>query len=873
MDDTVHYDDDLETHWWRTIDLLTLLGRAGIVLNPDKFQFAQREVEFAGFRIADTTITPMSKYLDAIRTFPTPQSATDIRSWFGIVNQVSNYAQLRDVMKPFKPFLSPKQKFFWSEELELAFTRSKELILSAIREGVEIFDLSKRTCLRPDWSPRGIGYFLLQQHCSCPSGVPGCCSDGWKVTLAGSRFLTSAEQRYAAVEGEALAIAWGLEQTRYFTQGCDDLVVVTDHKPLVGIFGDRTLDEITNTRLFRLKQRTLPWRFEVRYLPGATNLAADAASRYPSHSPVVMTEGTGVTDHVESVLAAAIQHDAQAIAAISWTELADESARDRSVSAVLRLIEDGFPEGSALAGDAAPFWPIRDALYIQDGVVMYQDRVVVPSSLRCRVLQHLHAAHQGVGSMERRARAIVFWPGMTADIQDTRDRCLVCIRNAPSQAATPPLSSPPPSTPFEQIFADFFQYGGRHYLVVGDRLSGWVEVFGSPSGTTLAGASGLIQHLRAFFGRFGVPEELSSDGGPEFSAAATADFLRHWGVRHRMSSAHFPQSNGRAEVAVKAAKRLLASSTGPTGSLDNDRFLRAMLQLHNTPDPDCQISPAQIVFGRPIRDAFSFVNRLEKFNNQHIRPMWRDAWAAKEDALRIRMTRTVESLSEHCRQLSPLSVGDKVFLQNQVGNAPKKWDRSGTVVECPGCDQYVVKVDGSGRLTSRNRRFLRTFRPVSTSLPAPTPARSTPAAEGCESVGPPASTPAAVPVAVSSAPLPPRPAGVTYPSVGPPLGSLASSLEPPAYDPSMHMARSDTTQEPLAFTSPPPSSAHSAAPPCSILPTDAPTTRHNNPAGPDGSHLSNPVTSPSPRPQRRPTPRMCYEPETGSWVPVKSMAR
>jgi len=60
------------------------------------------------------------------------------------------------------------------------------------------------------------------------------------------------------IEGEAVAIAWDLEQTRYFTQDCDNLVVITDHRPLVKIFGDRTLDEITNSRLFRLKQRILP---------------------------------------------------------------------------------------------------------------------------------------------------------------------------------------------------------------------------------------------------------------------------------------------------------------------------------------------------------------------------------------------------------------------------------------------------------------------------------------------------------------------------------------------------------------------------------------------------------------------------------------
>ncbi len=68
---------------------------AGIVLNTGKFQFAQRTVDFAGFRISETGVELLPKYLDAIRSFPTPKSTTDIRSWFGLVNQVSHYAQLR----------------------------------------------------------------------------------------------------------------------------------------------------------------------------------------------------------------------------------------------------------------------------------------------------------------------------------------------------------------------------------------------------------------------------------------------------------------------------------------------------------------------------------------------------------------------------------------------------------------------------------------------------------------------------------------------------------------------------------------------------------------------------------------------------------
>ena len=718
VDDTIHYDTDLEQHWWRTIDFLTCLGQAGIVLNPEKFQFAQKTVDFAGFRVSDLTIEPLPKYLDAIRDFPTPSSTTDIRSWFGLVNQVANYAQLRDTMTPFKPFLSPRKKFMWDDDLDRAFINSKEAIVNAIRHGVQIFDVNKRTCLRPDWSKKGIGYFLMQQCCTCPLGVPGCCDDGWQVTLAGSRFLSSAEERYAAVEGEALAVAWGLEQTRYFTQGCDNLIVVTDHKPLVKILGDRTLDEITNSRLFRIKQRTLPWRFEIEHLPGKSNLAADATSRNPSSSGAAnnVSLNTNQDDMLEGAIMSSIVDEITDTFSLSWSLIAAETAADESLCHLIKLIEQGFSEDDKRDKTVASIWQIKDSFYVQEGVILYQDRIFVPQKLRHALLKTLHAAHQGISAMEQRARAIVYWPGLSADIQRLRETCFDCNRNAPSQAATPPILSDAPSTPFESIFADFFDYGGRHYLVIGDRLSGWVEVYASPTNTHFSGAAGLIKHLRSLFATFGVPEELSSDGGPEFSAGSTQEFLNRWGVRHRLSSAYFPQSNGRAEVAVKKAKRLLLSTISPSGSLDNDKFLRAMLQLRNTPDPDCNVSPAQILFGRQIRDVFSFANRLEKFTNHNIRPMWRQAWAAKEDALRTRMTRTSEKLELHSRQLRPLIPREKVFLQNQSGPHSTKWDKTGVIVEVLPHDQYLVRVDGSGRLTRRNRRFLRAYTPVQTSI-------------------------------------------------------------------------------------------------------------------------------------------------------------
>ena len=283
VDDAVIWDTELEEHWWRAIDFLILVETNGVVLNESKLQFAQRIIDFAGFRVTDEKLEPAEKFLNAIRDFPTPSNISGVRSWFGLVHQVAHYNQLIDMMDPFRHLLSPKTKFEWSEELDLIFQKSKEAIIEAIREGVQIFDLMKRTCLRPDFSKKGIGYFLSQKHCDCPSQSPGCCQFGWRITLAGSRFTKPRESRYAPVEGEALAIAWSLDQTRYFTLGSDNLLIVTDHRPLVKVLGDRTLDEINNPRLFSFKEDTLPWKFDIEWMEGKGNCFSDATSRNPCH--------------------------------------------------------------------------------------------------------------------------------------------------------------------------------------------------------------------------------------------------------------------------------------------------------------------------------------------------------------------------------------------------------------------------------------------------------------------------------------------------------------------------------------------------------------------------------------------------------------
>ena len=202
--------DTIEDSFWQAVNWLEVCGKHVITLNPrPKFVFAADEVEFAGFSITPSAVKPSRRFYEAILGFPTPKNITDIRSWFGLINQVSYAFSMTKRMEPFRQYLKPNTTFVWTDELDIIFNESKQVIVQEIEKGVQIFDMSKPTCLTTDWSKTGIGFWLFQKHCTCPGSQPFCCHNGWKITMVGSRFTHAAETRYAPVEGEALAVIYG----------------------------------------------------------------------------------------------------------------------------------------------------------------------------------------------------------------------------------------------------------------------------------------------------------------------------------------------------------------------------------------------------------------------------------------------------------------------------------------------------------------------------------------------------------------------------------------------------------------------------------------------------------------------------------------
>ena len=464
VDDVVIYSRTREEHIRDVRAFMKRCEERGISLNRQKLQLAQPTVKFAGFILSQDGYRPDPQLTSAISLFPTLKNVSDLRSFFGLVNQVASFVDdVSELLMPLRPLLSSRNEFIWGEQHERAFEAAKAALTSI--QTMAYFDPRRPTSLSTDASRlKGFGFVLRQQQ-----------EDGnWRVIQAGSQFLTPTESRYATIELEATAVVWAMKKCHIFLAGLPNFQVITDHKPLIPIINSKTLDEIGNPRLQRLKLKMGDiGPFTASWVPGSQHKAADALSRSPVQTAAADDE-CGEDSSVPTLRSVLIAELRASHTDILLERVKSATAEDPELQMLSDVISSGFPVSKTdLAEPVRKYWPVHDRLSVDDGIIWCGLRVVVPSSLRRSMLSSLHAGHLGKEKTKERARRVVYWPGMDVAIDNVTRGCSRCQRELPSQPRETMMHHEPAVRPFQILDMDFADHAGGKYVVVVDGYSGW----------------------------------------------------------------------------------------------------------------------------------------------------------------------------------------------------------------------------------------------------------------------------------------------------------------------------------------------------------------------------------------------------------------
>jgi hypothetical protein len=567
-----------------------------------------------------------------------------------MVNQMAKFIPgLANINAPMRELLKESREWFWDAPQEEAFQKIKKVLMSA--ETMSHYDPKLQTVVSTDASNVGIGATLFQIQ-----------KDGTRrPVMYASRSLNDTEKAYAAIEKEALGTVWACERFDQFIRGMK-FTVETDHRPLVPLMTSKDLDQVP-ARILRMRLRMMRYSPSFTHVEGRSHHLADALSRAP-------VEGPGESDERFVDL---IEESVTQTFPINnlITQLKQAQANDEICKEVKRCCLEGWP---AYKSDAFlplhPYWETQAHLTVVEDLLMYDNRIVIPSSERLKMLDRIHQAHQGITKCRMRARKSVWWPRMSTEIREMIQNCKVCRVNT-ENPIEPLCPSTLPERPWERLGADLFEFQKKHYLLLVDYYSRWIEVRQLKSLSSAA----TIEALKSIFATHGICDLMVSDNGPQFASAEFLQFTRDYCFTHVTSSPLYPKANGEAERAVQTVKRLWKVTDKDSG-----------LMTYRATPLENGYTPSELLMGRLIQTS------LPSIHLQPINP-GREQIAEREEAQR---TRTKEWYDRKTRELPRLQPNEPVFI--------KDMQREGSVVKEVSPRSYLVST--STGVIRRNRAAL-----------------------------------------------------------------------------------------------------------------------------------------------------------------------
>uniref|UniRef100_A0A8L0DMZ4 Gypsy retrotransposon integrase-like protein 1 n=1 Tax=Oncorhynchus mykiss TaxID=8022 RepID=A0A8L0DMZ4_ONCMY len=620
LDDILIFSPSLQIHVQHVRRVLQRLLENCLFVKAEKCSFHAPSVTFLGSVISAEGIKMDPAKVQAVIDWPVPRSRVELQRFLGFANFyrrfIRNFGQ---VAAPLTALTSVKTCFKWSVSAQGAFDLLKNRFTSA--PILVTPDVTRQFVVEVDASEVGVGAILSQRSLS---------DDKVHPCAYFSHRLSPSERNYDVGNRELLAIRLALGEWRQWLEGATvPFVVWTDHRNLEYIRSAKRL----NARQARWALFFARFEFVISYRPGSKNTKPDALSRLFSSS-VASTDPEGILP------------EGRVVGLTVW-------GIERQVK-------------QALTQTPSPRACPRNLLF-------------VPVPTRLAVLQWAHSAklagHPGVRGTLASIRQRFWWPTREHDTRRFVAACSVCAQtksgNSPPAGRLRPL--PIPSRPWSHIALDFViglpsSAGKTVILTVVDRFSKaahFIPLAKLPSAKETAQI--IIENV---FRIHGLPSDVVSDRGPQFTSQFWREFCRLIGASVSLSSGFHPQSNGQAERANQTIGRILRSLSFRNPASWSEQLPWAEYAHNSLPSSATGLSPFQSSLGyqpplfsshfaeSSVPSAQAFVQRCER------------TWKGVRSALCRYRAQTVRAANKRRTKSPRYCRGQRVWLSTQ--NLPLK---------------------------------------------------------------------------------------------------------------------------------------------------------------------------------------------------------
>lgn len=640
--------------------LRKVLSRArerNIKFNRSKIQFRVNRVKYMGEMVSEDGFSPDPDKISAILDMPKPTCKQDLQRLLGMINFLAKYVpNMSDLTQSLRSLLKKDIRWEWHPEHDTALVNLKKALISA--PVLRFYDINQPTTLQVDASKGGLGACLLQNE---------------RPVAYASRALTSAEQNYAQIEKELLAIVFGCERFNMYTYGTE-VEVLSDHKPLESIF-KKPLFKVP-PRLQRMRLRLQRFRIRVRYVPGKFLYIADTLSRAYDSSKV--PENNDMHEDMENLIHAVIK--SLPISDQKLKELREINKNDETFDIISKFCQEGWPtKKSDVPLSAKPFWNVRNEIFIVDGILLKDNRIIIPSVWRSDILEKVHTGHLGIEKCKAKARQTIYWPNMSKDIEEMVSRCQDCLTHQNKQPKEPMLAREIPHLPWQVIASDILEFKSTNYVVVIDYYSKYIEAMKLTNKT----ATNVIKNLEIIFSRHGYPERMIADNMP-YNSREMRSYATDRGIVIATTSPTYSQSNGLAEKAVHIVKNVLKKGCD---------LNEGLMEYRNTPLSNFPYSPNQMLLSRQIR------TKLPVHPNVLLPQVRSDV----RRLLQERQNKVKMFYDRGAKDLKKLSEGDNVRFRKP---ANKYYSPARVTAKHASAPRSFLITDETGRVYRRNRRDL-----------------------------------------------------------------------------------------------------------------------------------------------------------------------